>query len=130
MTVKGPPTPAPPLPSPASTTSSGAPPSLAPAVAGVLHAPRLTRACACARTAFQEEVRVRWDLDAVKRAVLASQRRRLIVQQALQQGRGAAWEFQPSSETRYPGWVGSQEMTERFARFPLKPTPFLPAAEG
>lgn len=40
-------------------------------------------------TAFQEEVRVRWDLDTLKRAVLASQRRRLFVQQVWAACKGA-----------------------------------------
>jgi choline-sulfatase len=45
---------------------------------------------------FREEVRVRWDLDAIEQAVRESQQARLVVFRALQQGASHPWDFQPS----------------------------------
>jgi choline-sulfatase len=45
---------------------------------------------------FREEARVRWDLEEIERAVHESQRARLAVFRALQQGTSHPWDFQPS----------------------------------
>jgi choline-sulfatase len=45
---------------------------------------------------LREEVHVRWDLEAIEQAVRESQRARLAVFRALQQGASHPWDFQPS----------------------------------
>lgn len=45
--------------------------------------------------ALRDEVLARWDCGALEQRVLASQRRRLFVQQALLQGQWSSWDFQP-----------------------------------
>lgn len=66
---------------------------------------------------FQEEVKVRWDVDALKAAVLASQRRRFLVLEALRQGRPTSWDYTASD-------VGARlVLPERYARLPIKPVP-------
>jgi choline-sulfatase len=45
---------------------------------------------------FRDEVRSRWDLEAIDRDVRASQQARLTVFRALQLGAPYPWDFQPS----------------------------------
>jgi choline-sulfatase len=68
---------------------------------------------------FREEVLRRWDLDAVDRDVRASQRARLTVFRALQQGVTYPWDFQPSrlasqQYTRNTMDVALRDQTSRF----------------
>jgi choline-sulfatase len=44
---------------------------------------------------FRDEVAARWNVGALKRRVLASQRERHLVAEALETGRGTPWDFQP-----------------------------------
>src|SRR5215207_3491876 len=49
-------------------------------------------------TAFREEVRARWDLEALRQRVLASQRERQLIVRALAQGASPSWDFEPSAD--------------------------------
>jgi choline-sulfatase len=70
--------------------------------------------------AFRAEVAARWDLDAVHRAVLASQARRRFIDAALRQGRRKSWDFQPfvdASEQYMRNHMRLGDLEKR-ARFP------------
>jgi choline-sulfatase len=77
------------------------------------------------RTAFQAELLARWDLAALNRAVLASQRRRRLVADALMAGHYTAWDFQPHQDAshRYMRNHLLLDDLERRARFPTPETP-------
>ena len=70
---------------------------------------------------FRAEVGRRWDLDALNAAVLASQRRRLLVAPALATGRRTAWDHQPDFDAseQYVRTHMPLEEIERRARLPL-----------
>jgi choline-sulfatase len=53
---------------------------------------------AAVEQAMHAEVHTRWDVAAIERDVLASQRRRLFAQEALLQGKWTAWDYQPPSD--------------------------------
>ncbi len=53
---------------------------------------------ATAATEFAAEVQHRWDVEAVERDVLASQRARSLIDGALRQGRHRSWDFQPFTD--------------------------------
>lgn len=77
-------------------------------------------------TAFAEEAARRWDSDAIRAAVVASQRRRILVQQALLAGRITAWDFQPFQDAskQYNRNYGAELYdTDRRARIPRRPEP-------
>jgi choline-sulfatase len=59
---------------------------------------------------FRDEVRKRWDLDAIEQAVRESQRARLAVFRALQKGTPYRWDYQPS-----PGSTASARDTKDVA---------------
>jgi choline-sulfatase len=69
---------------------------------------------------FRAEVAKRWDLDAVDRAVRESQRSRLAVFQALQQGVAYPWDFQPArpASTQYTRNTMDVAERDRMSRFP------------
>lgn len=72
---------------------------------------------------FREEVVRRWDLDALKSAVIASQRRRHLVYSALREGRYTPWDFQPQRDAsrlyvRNDQDLGDLETTARFPPYP------------
>jgi len=69
---------------------------------------------------FLAEVARRWDLAAVESAVLASQRRRLLVNDALRAGRYTPWDFQPfrDASRRYVRNDQNLGDLEAMARFP------------
>jgi choline-sulfatase len=70
--------------------------------------------------AFREEVGRRWDLRAIHEDVLASQRRRRFINNALRQGRYRHWDFQPvidASEQYMRNHLKLGELESR-ARFP------------
>jgi choline-sulfatase len=50
---------------------------------------------------LRAEVDRRWDMRALERAVLASQRERRLVVPALRRGRPTRWDYQPSNETSF-----------------------------
>jgi choline-sulfatase len=71
---------------------------------------------------LEAEVRRRWDSPALRSAVLASQRARRLVFQALSSGRPTAWDYQPGLHPRH--YVsGHADLTdlERLRRFPPPP---------
>ncbi len=70
--------------------------------------------------ALRAEVARRWDMAALREAVLASQRRRLFVAAALRQGRRSSWDWQPPRDASQQ-YVRSHmplESLEAMARFP------------
>ncbi len=70
--------------------------------------------------AFKEEVAERWDLPAIHSAVIASQKRRHLVNDALRQGRYTPWDFQPFRDAARLYVRNDQELgeLETMARFP------------
>ena len=69
---------------------------------------------------FRAEVAERWDLDAVERDVRASQRARLAVFRALQQGATYPWDFQPSRSAagQYTRNTMDVALRDQQSRFP------------
>jgi choline-sulfatase len=69
---------------------------------------------------FRAEVASRWDLSAVHEAVLASQRRRHLVNAALRTGRYRSWDFQPLRDASRLYIRNDQDLAdlEAMARFP------------
>jgi choline-sulfatase len=69
---------------------------------------------------MRAEVAARWDLDRLYADVLASQKRRRLVWQALQQGRQTAWDFQPVRDARQLYMRNHMKLDdlEAMARFP------------
>jgi choline-sulfatase len=70
--------------------------------------------------AFRAEVVRRWDVDALKSEVIASQRRRHLVYAALREGRYTSWDFQPYRDAARRYVRNDQELGdfEAMARFP------------
>jgi choline-sulfatase len=70
--------------------------------------------------AFRNEVGERWDLSAIDRDVRASQRARLVVFRALQQGALYPWDFQPSRAAagQYTRNTVDVTLRDRQSRFP------------
>ena len=64
--------------------------------------------------AFRDEVASLWDLDELHRAVVASQRRRRLIVNALSAGRNEGWDYRPpdDSSARY---VRGQDFWKPFA---------------
>ena len=73
---------------------------------------------------FRAEVARRWDLPALQDAVIASQRRRHLVNDALRAGRYTPWDFQPFRDASRLYVRNDQDLgdLEAMARFP----PFVP----
>jgi choline-sulfatase len=69
---------------------------------------------------FREEVAQRWNLPELHAQVIASQRRRHLVYEALRQGRYTPWDFQPLREASRLYVRNDQELgeLETMARFP------------
>jgi choline-sulfatase len=69
---------------------------------------------------FRGEVRKRWDLQAINEAVLASQSRRHLVNEALRTGRYTPWDFQPMRDASRQFVRNDQDLgdLEAMARFP------------
>ncbi len=76
--------------------------------------------CATVAAAFRAEVAKRWDLAALDAQVRASQRRRRLVDAALNQGEIRAWDFQPFRDARRQYIRNSMDLDdlEAMARFP------------
>lgn len=69
---------------------------------------------------FLAEARARWDIPAIHQATLASQRRRRLVAEALQQGKLKSWDHQPwvdASQQYMRNHIDLDDL-ERRARFP------------
>jgi choline-sulfatase len=79
--------------------------------------------------AFKAEMLERWDLAGLHQAILDSQRRRRLVDQALRQGRYTPWDFQPFQDASQQYMRNHLDLNdlERRARFP---TPELPPPDG
>ena len=82
-----------------------------------------SQAAAATLAALRQEVSKRWDLSAVHAQVVASQRQRHIVYQALRQGRYRSWDFQPLRDAARLYVRNDQELNdlEAMARFPRVP---------
>jgi choline-sulfatase len=69
------------------------------------------------RAAFRDEVAARWDVDALERRVIESQRERHLVARALATGRRTSWDYQPQPDaTRYVRSGGDMYELQRRAR--------------
>jgi choline-sulfatase len=70
--------------------------------------------------AMRAEVAARWDLEALRADVLASQKRRRLVARALQQGRQTAWDYQPVRDASQLYMRNHMKLDdlEAMARFP------------
>ncbi|HEX6385734.1 MAG TPA: choline-sulfatase [Anaerolineae bacterium] len=81
------------------------------------------------RHAFAAEVMVRWDLEALHEEIIASQRRRRLVHEALMSGRHTSWDFQPYQDAsqKYMRNHLDLNVLERTARFP---SPEVPPFDG
>ncbi len=81
------------------------------------------------RDAFFAEMNERWSLEELHRQVLASQRRRRLVDQALRQGRFLPWDFQPLDDAsqKYMRSHLDLNVLERTARYPI---PEVPPPDG
>ncbi|MEZ4615568.1 MAG: choline-sulfatase [Caldilineaceae bacterium] len=66
--------------------------------------------------AFHNELATRWDLDNLRRAVVASQRRRRLVAQALLQGKPTYWDFQPKRDASQEYVRNHMEFWELYRR--------------
>ncbi len=73
-----------------------------------------------AATPLRERVRRTWSLDALRDEVLASQKRRLLVDAALRLGRQTSWDYQPvfNASQQYVRNSKSLDELEETARFP------------
>lgn len=78
---------------------------------------------------FRGELAQRWDLPALHAAVLASQKRRRLVDRALMTGNHTAWDFQPwqDASQRFMRNHLDLNVLERTARFP---SPDVPPPDG
>jgi choline-sulfatase len=74
-------------------------------------------------TKLRQEVAKRWNLSAVHAQVIASQRQRHLVYQALRQGRYRSWDYQPVRDATRLYVRNDQELNdlESMARFPRVP---------
>jgi choline-sulfatase len=81
------------------------------------------------RRQFYDEVRARWDAQAIHQQVIASQRRRLQIADALRMGTATPWDFQPFQDASQQYMRNHMELDdlERRARFP---TPEIPQPDG
>ena len=75
--------------------------------------------------AFRTELRQKWDVEGLHQDVLASQRRRRLVDSALREGRHTAWDFQPFQDAseRFMRNHLDLNVLEKSSRFP---TPDIP----
>jgi len=77
-------------------------------------------------TSFAEEVARKWDGDAIRRQVIDSQRRRLLIHEALRQGRLQPWDYQPAvdaSRQYYRNLTAAPMLSDRAWRVPSRPLP-------
>jgi choline-sulfatase len=76
--------------------------------------------------AFAAEVSAKWDSAAIRARVVESQSNRVLIQEALLNGRIAPWDFQPFQDAskQYNRNYGAELYdTDRRARIPLRPEP-------
>ncbi|MGH6959733.1 MAG: sulfatase-like hydrolase/transferase, partial [Dongiaceae bacterium] len=80
--------------------------------------------------AFAAEAARKWDSEAIRRQVIDSQRRRLLIHEALLQGRLQPWDYAPvvdAARQYYRNLTGEQFASDRASRVPSRP---LPARDG
>jgi choline-sulfatase len=72
---------------------------------------------------FREEVRTRWDVEALRQRVLESQRERHLIVPALKQGASTPWDFEPSPDgsSRYVRTRADLYELQRRARLDAPP---------
>jgi len=73
--------------------------------------------------AWQAEMEAAYDLDALRGAVIDSQRRRRFIHQALTQGKIAAWDYEPRNDAAtqyYRNWGADLPDPDRALRWPPK----------
>jgi choline-sulfatase len=76
--------------------------------------------------AFAEEAARKWDSEAIRRQVIDSQRRRLLIHDALLQGRVQPWDYQPAvdaSRQYYRNLTSAPMVSDRTSRVPSRPLP-------
>jgi choline-sulfatase len=81
---------------------------------------------AAVEAGFRTSAQAHWDSDAVRGAVIASQRRRRFTHAALQAGHRQAWDFQPfqdASRQYNRNIAGEMYDTDRRARIPYREPP-------
>jgi choline-sulfatase len=81
------------------------------------------------RQCFYNQVMRKWDLEPLTEQVLASQKRRKVVDKALKTGRRTSWDFQPFDDAseKYMRSHMDLNVLERTARFPV---PDVPPPDG
>ena len=69
---------------------------------------------------FTDEIRLRWDLDALRQQVLASQKKRLFLTRIAGQDAIPKWDYQPirGASERYIRNHQTLDEQEAFARYP------------
>jgi choline-sulfatase len=77
------------------------------------------------RQSFYDQVLARWDISRLHEQVLASQRRRRLVDKALRHGRYTSWDFQPFDDAsqKYMRNHLDLNVLERTARYPAPAAP-------
>ena len=80
---------------------------------------------AAIQQSFHDEMSRRWDVSALNEEVLASQRRRRLVDSALMSGRMTPWDYQPITDASAQYMRNTMELDdlERRARFPTPDVP-------
>jgi choline-sulfatase len=76
--------------------------------------------------AFAQETATRWNSADVREQVVLSQRRRVLVQEALLEGRLQSWDYEPRADASRQynrNYGGELYDTDRRARLPNRPEP-------
>jgi choline-sulfatase len=84
------------------------------------------------RRGLHNEVMERWDVQAIHQEVLASQRRRLLIAEALASGTPTSWDYQPYQDASQQYMRNHMRLDdlERQARFPAPEIPLPDGLEG
>jgi choline-sulfatase len=81
---------------------------------------------AAVSTAFAAEAARKWDCEAIRRQVVDSQRRRMMIHAALREGRVSPWDYAPAvdpSRQYFRNLVGDEMTSDRLARVPRRAAP-------
>ncbi len=111
-------------------TSAGDPPQLFDLAADPLEMSNLAGRAehAAIEAGFADEAAQKWDGAAIRRQVIDSQRRRLLIHQALLQGRVQPWDYAPvvdASRQYYRNLTGAPVTSDRTSRVPPASPPTL-----
>jgi len=109
-------------------TCAGDPPQLFDLAADPLELANLAGAPAHTALAatFAAEVAQKWNSEAIRRQVIDSQRRRMVIHQALLQGRVQPWDYQPAvdaSRQYHRNNADASFTSDRSSRVPSRPPP-------